>query len=264
MSRKQNTVPSPQPGYWRSAAAEVKRLRSLALCAMFCALSVAISSVFITVGENLNIYFTAFVNVIACAVGGPVLALLYGAAVDLLSFFLFTQSGFFPGYILSSCLGCLIYALLLYRRRITVLRLFLSKFLVNYGVNVLLGSLWSSMLYSKGYWYYLLKSLVKNTILLPFEVIVMAALFAVLLPPFSRFGILPAHDEGDRQKLRAGRSFLTVFGLDFVLCAAASAYYATTVQRALPFWIITGLAVAAAAACCVCNVRRSHRAAGPA
>lgn len=245
-------------GYWKSALAEAKSLRRLVLCAMFCALTVAVSSISIVVGENLYIYFTCYVNAVACAVCGPVLALLYGAAADTLNFFLFTHAGYFPGYLLSECLGCLIYALLLYRRRVSVTRLFFAKFLVNYGVNVTLGSLWSQILYGKGYLYYLLKSLVKNTILLPFEVVLMAALFALVLPAFSRLGLLPALCEDDRRKLCAGRAAPLVFGLDFFLCAIASAYYATTLTRGALFYGIAGFALLCAAACPIA-ARLLHR-----
>ncbi len=258
MSRKRKASPEPIRGYWQYAAAELKSVRSLVLCAMFCALTVAISSMFITVGENLYIYFTCFVNVVACAVCGPVLAILYAIAVDTLSFFLFSSAGYFPGYVLSAVLGCLIYALFLYRRRITVGKLFAAKFLVNYGVNVALGSVWSSILYGKGYLYYLLKSLVKNTILLPFEVILMAAIFAVLLPAFSRFQLLPVMSEADRSKLRMGRSALPVFALDFALCAAASGYYSTTQEDGLVFLIIA-IAASAAAVCCCIGMAALHR-----
>lgn len=249
MSKKQKHAQSPIQGYWQYAAAELKSVRRIVLCAMFCALTVAISSIFITVGENLYIYFTCFVNVVACAVCGPVLAVLYAIASDTLSFFLFSSAGYFPGYLLSAMIGCLIYALFLYRRRITVGKLFAAKFLVNYGVNVALGSVWSSILYGKGYLYYLFKSLVKNTILLPFEVILMAAIFAVLLPAFSRFKLLPVMSEADRSKLRIGRSALPVFTLDFLLCAAASGYYSTTQDNDTVFLVIAIVSAAAAVFC---------------
>lgn len=246
---KKKSQPEARPGYWRAAAAELKSVKMLVLCAMFCALSVAISSLFVTVGENLYIYFTCFVNAVACAVCGPVLAVLYAIAQDTLSFFLFSTGGYFPGYLLSAVLGDVIYALFLYRRRITVGKLFAAKFLVNYGVNVALGALWSSVLYGKGYLYYLFRSLVKNTILLPFEVAVMAALFAVLLPAFSRLSLLPAIDEADRKKLRLGHSTLLIFAVQFSLCAIACGYYAGAMAGGSVFVVIAACAGVCAAAC---------------
>ena len=42
--------------------------------------------------------------------------------------------------------------------------------IINYGSNVLLGSVWKAMLYGKGYLYYFTSGLVKNTTMLPIEV----------------------------------------------------------------------------------------------
>ena len=53
---------------------------------------------------------------------------------------------------------------------------------VNYLVNVLMGSLWSSIMYSKGYMYYMAKSLVKNSVLLPVEIIMIIIVFNLMIP----------------------------------------------------------------------------------
>ncbi len=78
--------------------------------------------------------------------------------------------------------GALIFALFLYRTKSPSLRLALSRFLINLFVNVGLGSLWSYMLYSKGYLYYFAKSLVKNTLMLPIEIVLLALFFRMLIP----------------------------------------------------------------------------------
>ena len=87
--------------------------------------------------------------------------------------------------------GSVIYALFLYRQRITILRLALAKTVVNYGVNVLLGALWSQMLYGKGYIYYAGKSLVKNTMMLPAEIIILVLLFNVIVPILQKRRLIP-------------------------------------------------------------------------
>ena len=53
---------------------------------------------------------------------------------------------------------------------------------MNYFVNVLIGSLWSSMLYSKGYIYYMTKSAIKNTTMLPIEIAVLFIAFKMVSP----------------------------------------------------------------------------------
>lgn len=174
------------PGYRRAAAEELHDLRSLVFTALMVAAAVVISSFFIPVGENLRVYFSFLVTAVCGLVGGPFLALLYGFCADLLGFVLHPAGAFFPGYTLSSMLGALIFALFLYRSRVTVLRLALARLLINALVNVGLGSLWSSILMGKGYYYFLVKSVVKNTLMLPLEVLLLLAVFRFLLPVLSR------------------------------------------------------------------------------
>ena len=59
----------------------------------------------------------------------------------------------------------------LYRRPLRWWRVLAVRLAINYGSNVLLGSVWKAMLYGKGYYYYFTTGLVKNTTLLPVEVV---------------------------------------------------------------------------------------------
>lgn len=230
--------------YWRTAAAEVKDLKQLVFAALICALSIVVGALYVVVGDNLRVYFTFFITSVGCAVYGPIMGMLVAVVTDTLNFLLFPSGPYFPGYMLGEMVAALIYGLLLYRRRITVLRLFGAKLLVNYIVNVALGCLWSQMLYKNGYLYYLVKSLIKNSLMLPLEVIALAALFAVLLPVFSRFGLLPGHDKCDLEKLSISSSAFTVFGLDCLFGGGCSFYYSTTLETGGPIFL--GLAIALA------------------
>ncbi len=236
------------PAYWQSAAGEMKNLRRLIFAALICALCVVIGALYITVGDNLRVKFTFFVMAMGSAVYGPIMGLLVGGVSDVIGYLLFPSGAFFPGYTLSSMLGGLVYGLFLYRKKITVLRIFGAKFLVNYFINVFLGSLWSQMLFGKGYLYYLTVSLVKNTVLLPVEVIALSALFAVALPTFSRMGLLPGHEKRDLEKLTLGQSIFPVFGLDCLLAGGASIYYSTTLPTAGPAFLVLGIVLLIAGA----------------
>lgn len=172
--------------YWRLAAAETKKPRTLALGALTCALVILLGYFRIPLTENLNIYMTFLAQAVGGALYGPVMGMLVGAVTDTLSFML-NPGGYpyFPGYLLSDVLAGFLYGLL-WRRRITVLRLFGVKFSVNLLVNVLLGSLWSAMLYGKGYLLYLVRGAVKNTLMLPIEVVLLVLLFAALIPALAK------------------------------------------------------------------------------
>jgi len=180
--------------YWISAAAELRSLRRLVFAALVAAITIVIGGLFVPVGENLRIYFTFLICSVGCAVYGPLMGLLVGAVTDTLNFIIFGGGVYFPGYLISEMLGNLIYALFLYRKRITVARLAGAKLLINVFVNIFLGSVWSAMLYSKGFYYYLGQSVIKNLVLLPVEVAAMAALFRLLIPRLSKLNALVPHD----------------------------------------------------------------------
>ena len=168
--------------YWSSSAEKLRQPRYLALIAMFIAVQVVAGFFRIPVGENLNIIFKFLFVTVEASIIGPAAGLVSGLVTDLVGFMIHPTGPFLIGYTISEMLGSFIYALFLYRTRITVLRLALAKTVINFGVNVLLGSYWSSVLYSKGYIYYMSKSLVKNSAALPFEIIALVALFNLIVP----------------------------------------------------------------------------------
>lgn len=186
-------LPGPwSPAWWRSALAELRSFRTMVLAALLLALRIVVSAFFIPLGDNLRVYFSFFVTGLGSVVFGPFWALLYGFGSDVLGYLIHPTGGFFPGYVLTAMLGALCYALFLYRARITVLRLFLCKLCVNLLVNVGLGALWSSILYGKGYYYYLAKSIVKNLLLLPVETALLVLFLSLMLPIMARSGLVPA------------------------------------------------------------------------
>ena len=227
--------------YWECACGELKKLRMLTFAALCCALCIVVGALYLVVGDNLRVYFTFFIEAVGCAVFGPVVGILVAAVTDTLNFLLFPSGPYFPGYMLGSMIAAVIYSLFLYRKKITVLRLYGARLAVNYLVNVLLGCLWSKILYGQGYLYYLVKSLVKNTLLLPFEVICLCVLFSVLIPAFSRFGLLPEHEKKQLQSLRLSSSAFTVLGISCILGAGCSYYYGVKIASGqVVFYILSG------------------------
>lgn len=181
------------PTYWADARAQLKNVRMLTLAGIITAASIVLESFPIyLLGTSLKIYFSFLVISLGCYVYGPAVGILVGFANDTLGF-LISSFGepYFPGYLITAMLSELIYGTLLYRQRITVLRLVVVRLVINYGSNVLLGSVWKAMLYGKGYYYYFTTGLVKNTIMLPIEVLLMMLMFQLALPALARSGLLP-------------------------------------------------------------------------
>ena len=193
------TVASPfTRGYWHTAASELKNLRMLTLAAIVVALRIVLGGVRIPLGDNLNIFFGYLINSLGSAIYGPVVALLSGFATDILGYFVRPDGAFFPGYVLSTMLGSFFYALFFYRARITLPRIIGAKLTVNLLVNVGLGAMWSAIQFSKGYYYYLAKSLAKNIGMLPIEVFLLWLFLRAMAPVCARNGLLPRQGKGER------------------------------------------------------------------
>lgn len=182
--------------YWREAGRCAKQLRLLILAALLVACRVAITSFTIPLGQTLRISFGFFFNAIGSFLYGPILAPFTGLAADLIGFMLHPSGAYFPGYTLTAMAGSLVYALLLFRKRITVARLAVTKLLVNLFVNVGMNSLWSAMLYGKGFYYYVTTRIAKNLLMLPIEIAILVLFFRVMLPVIGRMGVAPVQQEG--------------------------------------------------------------------
>lgn len=179
--------------YWKQAAADAKNIRMLTLAALLIALRLILSNFYIPVAQGMNIYFGYLLNALGAAIYGPIMGIITGFVVDILGFILTpSQYGFFFGYTITAMAGSFLYALFLYRTRVSIVRIALAKAAVNVFVNILMGALWSSMLFSKGYLYYMARSVVKNVVMLPVEILLLYLFFQVMLPILSQMRLAPA------------------------------------------------------------------------
>ncbi len=176
--------------YWRQALADMKDPRILTFSALMIAACWALSlipSIELPLSAKVSWGFLA--RSVCSMVGGPLNALVFGAAEDTITYLLHPTGPYFPGYMLTTMLGNFTYALFLYRADVTVLRVALAKALTNLQ-NVFLGSLWSYLLVGgKGYREFMAVRAVKNAVMLPAQVLVLCVLFAALLPILNRAGL---------------------------------------------------------------------------
>lgn len=177
--------------YWRDAAADFKKPRSLAFSALMVAACVALSYLkSVPVVNNISVSWGFLARSLCALVCGPVNAVLFGAVEDTVSYLMNPSGAYNPYYIFTTVLGVVTYALFFYRARVTVLRIFLAKLLTNIQ-NVFLGGLGTYLWYStKGYWVIAGASAIKNAIMLPVQTVMLVVLFAALLPILCRMGLL--------------------------------------------------------------------------
>ncbi len=183
--------------YWRTAGKDFKRPRNLAFAALMIAACAALGRVPSIQIHLMDMYAAkvtwGFLARSLCSmVCGPVTGVVFGFAEDTISYLANPAYPYFPGYALTTMLGNLIYALLLYRTRFGPIRVFLAKGITNL-MNVFLGSLWSTILSGtgKGYLYYMSASAVTNAIKLIPQTVMLCFLFAALTPILRSMGWLP-------------------------------------------------------------------------
>ena len=180
--------------YWRDAIVDFHSLHSLIFAAMMIAACMALGRIpSFQIMPGVKLVSWGYLARSLCGlVCGPVTGIVFGVAEDTLGFFLFpTGEPYFPGYALNTALGVLIYALFLYRAQVSVPRIFLAKLCNNVLVNIILSSLWASMWTDGGFLLIAGAKVVTNLIRLPFEVLILTALYAAMLPILHKTGFLP-------------------------------------------------------------------------
>ena len=171
--------------YWRDAAAEMKDTRMLVFAALMIALRVAMKMVYIPLAPNLKINTAFVVNALGAMVIGPVLAAAAAVVSDFLGVLLSGETYFLP-MVLTEIAGSMIFALFLYRAKVTPTRVILSRFCICLFVNILLQTP-LMMLYYKfmmgGSSYVLtVPTILKNLFMFPIESVVLTLLLSVIQP----------------------------------------------------------------------------------
>ena len=186
--------------YWRDAAAEFKDTRVLIFAALMIALRVALKSIRIPVAPNLDINVQLFVNALGSMTYGPVVAIAAAAVSDTLGCLLFPSGPYFFPFIFTEIAGSLIFALFLYRANLTVRRIVLCRFCVNFFVNIVLQTpimaLYYQMMLGKSYTWFNLPRIVKNLVLFPFEAVLLVLFLRYAVPPLSRLGFIRTKVDG--------------------------------------------------------------------
>ena len=185
--------------YWRQAASELKDTRMLIFAALMVALRVALKSLTITIAPNLQISVGFFVNAFGAMVYGPVVALLGAAISDTLGCILFPTGPYFFPFIFVEMAGSLIFALILYRTNVTTWRVILSRFCIDFFVNIVLQTpimyLYYKMVLGRNYTIINTARIIKNLILFPIESVLLVLFLQAVIPAVKRLGFLKTGTE---------------------------------------------------------------------
>lgn len=157
----------------KESSAHLKKTSSLTNLALFVALNIIIGILFIDLSSTLRIGFS-FIVVGACALFyGPVATGCVGMIADIIKYIIRPSGPFFIGFTLNEFIGGFLTGLILYKKPITIKRVFFARLVVVFTVNLVLTPIWLSILYGKGIMVYVSARIIKNIILLPIETIIL-------------------------------------------------------------------------------------------
>jgi ECF transporter S component (folate family) len=165
----------------------------LVFAALMIALRVALKSVYIEIMPQVRINTAFFINALGAMTFGPVVAILAAAVSDTLGCLLFPSGVYFFPFIFEEIAGSLIFALFLYRAKVTPTRVILSRFCIDFFVNIVMNApimwLYYKFVLGKSYLMFQLPQILKNLFMFPIESVLLTLFLAVLIPVSYRLGL---------------------------------------------------------------------------
>lgn len=211
--------------YWKQAASELKKTKVLIFAALMIALRVALKMVNIPIGPDLKINSAFFINAYGAMVFGPVVSIVAAAISDTLGCILYPTGAYFFPFIFIEIAGSLIFALFFYRARITATRVILSRFCIDFFVNIVLNTpimmLYYQVMMGKYYPIVDIARIVKNLCMFPLESVLLILFMRAVLPQSRRLKLVYS----DVEKLRFTKRNIVLLVILFVIGTASVAGY---------------------------------------
>ena len=199
MARERSTALYPHPfskAYWRDAAAELKDTKMLVVTALMVALRIVLKPLAIPLGPQLSIQTAMLATALGAMIFGPVVAIPAAMISDTVGFMIYPTGDYFLPFMLTEIASTMIYALCLYRSKVSPTRVMLSRFFICFFVNVIL----QQFIYA---WWYVyignpesaresilgimtLSRILKNVCMFPIEAVVLTLFLKFLLPVTQR------------------------------------------------------------------------------
>ena len=156
-------------------------LVNLVTLALLTALAVVLSRFLSIQTPATKIGFSFLPIALAGVLFGPVGGALTGGLADLIGALAFPFGAYFPGYTFTAALTGAIYGFAWHQKR-TPLRVIVAVLIKQLVCSLLLNTLWTSILYHKGFMVYLTSRLPQFFVMTAVEIVVLIPLFSSHLP----------------------------------------------------------------------------------
>lgn len=149
---------------------KITNVKTLATAGMLLALAVIFGFLKVPITDTLEIRFLTLPIAMAGILLGPVYGILVGALTDIVSYIVMPTGAFFPGFTISYALTGLIYAIVAHvdsKGKISLVRILIAQLICSFFIDVLLNSLWLSILYGIPFMVVLVPRIPKEIIMYP-------------------------------------------------------------------------------------------------
>jgi len=170
---------------------ELKSLLCIILMGMFAGLSIVVGRLLtIMPVPTIKISFTFLPNEYIYYLFGPTVGGIFGGILDILNLIVTPTGSYFFGFTLSGILTGVLFGLILYRKPVSLLRIFIATLLRVLIIDLLMNTFWLTVMYGYDFMALLPMRALKNFIMLPIESILLFALIKGLeatgIPRFIR------------------------------------------------------------------------------
>ena len=159
----------------------LSRTRTITTVGLLLAIQMVLSSYgVIEITDSMKISLAHLAVAPTAILFGPVAAGVQGALSDILGFLLKPTGPYFPGFTLSAALLGVIYGLLLYKTRRAPWQIIAARVIVCLFVNILLNTVFLTMLYGPSRLATLPLRALKNIIQLPIDCLLLSAVCRIV------------------------------------------------------------------------------------
>lgn len=159
----------------------LKKTRTLTTSGILLAIQMVLSSYgTIEVTDSLKISLSHLALAPTAVFFGPVVAGMQGALSDILGFLLKPTGPYFPGFTITAMLLGLVYGVSLYKTKHTVPRIIITRVAVMVLINLLLNTVFLTMLYGPSRLATLPVRVIKNLVQLPFDCMLLYSMCGIL------------------------------------------------------------------------------------
>lgn len=155
------------------------KVQFVVFAGVFVALSIIFTHIFAIQATFIRIGFGFIPTAIFAAMFGPWRGACMAAVADVIGCMIFTPGLYFPGFTLSAFCAGYIYGHFFYQKTITLPRIAAAIGIIVICIDLVLNTLWLSLLYQKAAGAFLTARLLKSIVLLPIQT---ALLYTVYKP----------------------------------------------------------------------------------